>query len=294
MGARRLTILTMRALSRGLGLARLPGASRLYALVYRAVQPSPDEEIAVNGLRMVVNPGDLGISRSLVVRGTYEEHIAQRFLECLATGATVVEVGAHIGYYTLLAARAVGAAGRVIAFEPDPANFRLLERNLRLNGFGNVEARQQAVADRPGTLTVFRDAVNSGRSSIAAGAVAVEQDTVEVETVTLDSLGLDRVDLLLVSAQGAESRIFAGGDELLGQTSHVILDFWANGLRAAGSDPAAFLQHIEGGGFAVEILDPPAGPAGADDVLARAAARRGDGVHLLLSSSVARTPVASR
>jgi precorrin-6B methylase 2 len=80
----------------------------------------------------------------------YEPMTTLAFHTLVQPGDRVVDVGAHVGYFTLLAARLCGPNGRVFAFEPHPDNFRLLERNIRENGAENVTAVRKAVADRAG------------------------------------------------------------------------------------------------------------------------------------------------
>ena len=82
-------------------------------------------------------------------------------------GQTAIDLGANIGYFTLLLAQLVGQDGQVVAFEPDPENFQLLERNVRANGYTNVAVRREAVADYSGRAPLFLSDVNPGDHGLA-------------------------------------------------------------------------------------------------------------------------------
>jgi len=117
----------------------------------------------------------------------YEEGTTLLFKRTLQPGWVVADVGAHVGYYTLLAAQIVGSEGRVFSFEPDPTNFSLLRRNIELNRLRNVVAVPKAVADRDMRLKLFQDPQGNDRHSICLSSYACKHGTsIEVEAITLD------------------------------------------------------------------------------------------------------------
>lgn len=83
----------------------------------------------------------------LSVRGSYESYETEIFKKLIRFRDVVLDVGAHIGYHTLTMARLVGDAGKVVAFEPDPTNFALLEKNIAANKYSNVKAIKKGVAE---------------------------------------------------------------------------------------------------------------------------------------------------
>src|SRR5260370_25613059 len=99
---------------------------------------------------------------------------------------TVVDIGAHGGYFSLIGASRVGATGRVYAFEPYPASFRELQRNIELNGYKNIHAVRKAVSDRTGVHKVLVNPKGSERPSLFAGESAWEPNSPEGETTSLD------------------------------------------------------------------------------------------------------------
>lgn len=149
----------------------------------------------------------------------------------------------------------------VFAFEPDPENFRLLERNIQLNDFGNITVVPKAVSDVRGTTQLFLDAANYGAPSLCQSNVPTPQGTVEVEMVRLDDFfgGMawtQAIDLLRMDVQGAERLVLDGAGKLLEHPRLlIVMEFWPVGLRNLGTDPQQFLTWLEDCGFRIAIID---------------------------------------
>jgi FkbM family methyltransferase len=159
------------------------------------------------------------------VYGTWESDVVNAVVSTVKTGATAIDIGAHIGYYTLLLAKCVGPIGRVISFEPLPVNFALLEKNVRLNRLPHVQMNAQAVFSRNEelTITVPDDAPNSGDASILS---TEGTQHFRVPAVTLDSFcsnaGL-RPDFLKMDVEGAEYDVLLGAKETIARSRPKIL-----------------------------------------------------------------------
>ena len=145
-------------------------------------------------------------------------------------GDTIVEIGANLGTETLLYALIVGTAGRVTAFEPLPANEAALRRNVQRNALRQVEIRSEAVAAQHGTARFQppADRTNTGTGTLI-GTRATSGKTMEVNTVSLDELyaagRLREPRLVVIDAEGAESDVLAGSQELLRAVRpHLILE----------------------------------------------------------------------
>jgi FkbM family methyltransferase len=130
----------------------------------------------------------------------------------VASGSTVVDVGANIGFFSVRFARWVGPAGRVIAIEPEARNIDSLRRRVARAGLSDVvTCVQAAAADRPGARKLARNAGHPGDHHLA-------DDGEPVAAVTLDQLTVDdprRVTLIKIDVQGAESMVLAGADDLI-------------------------------------------------------------------------------
>lgn len=110
----------------------------------------------IQGSRMLYPDGDR-IGNRLAVKGIYEPKTVAAILRNVKPGGTMIDIGAHIGYFTLMAARAAGPEGHVYAIEPDPANFAVLVENVRLNKYENVHLIRGAAWDKEEPLTLSRE-----------------------------------------------------------------------------------------------------------------------------------------
>lgn len=153
--------------------------------------------------------------------GIYEPETSRFIAAHLRPGDTFWDLGANAGYHTLMAARAVGATGRVIAVEPDPGTCEILRGQVELNGFGNCTIVQAAVSDRAGSTRLVRRASDPrGNALEQIDNPAIdnkEGDVVEVPSLTMDELSrrypLPR--LIKMDIEGAEILALPGGRTLL-------------------------------------------------------------------------------
>lgn len=159
---------------------------------------------------------DLRKQRDMVA-GVYESEVQNALAERLSPGDVAFDVGAHLGFFTLLMARLVGPEGRVVSVEADPFMGRNLEANLVRNDSGNVTAVRAAA----GTLAVerrFTPGAGGGIGHLADdGAIAVEGTTLDLLAERFGPPKLIKVDV-----EGAELEVLAGGARLLGE-HHPIL-----------------------------------------------------------------------
>ncbi len=145
----------------------------------------------------------------------------RRFVErYLVTGMTVLDIGAHHGFYSLLASVKVAPTGRVVAFEPSPREREKLWRNLAVNGYTNVVVEECALADRAGQQElIVVGGVNTGCNSLRQPNVEQPTSSVAVQVETLDGYlaahQLPPVDFIKLDAEGAELAILKGATKLL-------------------------------------------------------------------------------
>jgi FkbM family methyltransferase len=180
------------------------------------------------------------------------------FQRLLRPGMTVVDGGAHVGFYTMLAARGVGPSGSVIALEPDLYNLAALRVNVERAGAENVEVVAEALADGRGTAQFYET-----RSTI--GSSLLERDDADVrivQTTSIDLLLAGRaVASLLVklNIEGAEPLALAGARRILSEIESVAIFIEVNPplLAAAGTDVSTLIDGLQTQGFAVAYVDLP-------------------------------------
>lgn len=182
------------------------------------------------------------IARDVCLAGAYEPQVTRTVLQVLARGMTVVDAGANWGYFTLLAASAVGPAGRVLALEPDPRMFDLLQRNLMLNAFAHASAIPVAASRSAGRLTLqgyAAGAANRGTSRIhdAGGGAATSFDVGAVRLDdALEAQGMGAIDLVKIDVEGAEDAVLDGMRDGLrdGRYRRILLELHPELLAARG------------------------------------------------------------
>lgn len=189
-----------------------------------------------------------------VLRGYETEHHAA-LESLLEPGAVFVDVGANKGDFSLLAARLVGSAGRVLAVEPEPQNRRWLDRTIELNGVGDVVSVAEVALDAEDGSATLHLGEMSGWHSLTPGAST--GGAVTVATRRLDSLltdhGLDRVDVVKIDVEGAELRVLAGASGLLARAVPPVLLLDVHPHR--GVDPLEVERMPVDFGFTVTPVD---------------------------------------
>jgi len=147
--------------------------------------------------------------------GYSEPETARFVMRFLKPGMTFLDIGAHIGEYSLLAGRSVGPTGRVDAFEPQPAIFEFLSLNVTNSKLSNISLHNQAIADRTGVVQM---SLHSDPAKSSIGALPSPADIITVPAITLDELlhtaGVSP-NLIKVDAEGAERLILKGAESLL-------------------------------------------------------------------------------
>ncbi|MFA5377909.1 MAG: FkbM family methyltransferase [Dehalococcoidia bacterium] len=183
--------------------------------------------------------------------GLYERFETALVKRHLKPGQIFVDVGAHIGYYSVLAASIVGPTGGVYAYEPNPANVELLRANTE-QFEGIVRMRDCAVSDAPGRAKLYLSATNSGDHQLFR---SVGREAVDVAVISLDSdpalAGLS-VNILKIDVQGLEVSVLRGARELIARSPSLmgIVEYSPAHLRLAGlKRPGDLLDMLNGMGL---------------------------------------------
>ena len=188
---------------------------------------------------------DVYISRQLAQRGIWEPFESELLRRSLRPGARFLDVGANLGYFSILAATWVGSAGCVYAFEPEPENFALLTANLALNGYeGRVHACQAALSDHDGIGHLLLHPDNLGDHQLSAESCASSVEVDLVEGAPWFAGREQRLDVVKIDVQGAEHAVVCGLLPLLaasGPTLRLLVELTPASLRAAGTSGAALI-----------------------------------------------------
>jgi FkbM family methyltransferase len=144
--------------------------------------------------------------------GTYELGKQDLFTKAINKGDTVFDIGTHVGFYSLLAAEAVGSGGKVFSFEPLPQNFDYLEKHIKINNYQNIFPFKAAVADKNRPMP-FKLGSDSSTGSIA------DNGDINVDTVSIDELikngKLPMPDVIKIDVEGSELMVLGGMLKLL-------------------------------------------------------------------------------
>lgn len=242
-------------------LRNIPGMSTLSNVLFRSFWMRGNI-IDVQGSKMYINVSDPHPSMRKTFQAygmnlIHEEATTALFKKIVKPGDVVLDLGANIGYFSLLAARLVGKDGRVFAFEPEPTNFHYLTKNVILNNYTNLFGFQKAVSDKTGKTKLFICLYDSGHHTInqydgieenAHGRLTEKQWT-EIDTVALDEFLEDkteRVDVIKMDVEGADALALAGMRETLmrNQNIKVFAEFFPLLMKKMGSDPYVYAQSL--------------------------------------------------
>jgi FkbM family methyltransferase len=158
----------------------------------------------------------------------YEPEAMQNIRRLLKAGDCCIDVGANLGYYTISLAKWVGPSGLVVAFEPFPGNFAILQKNIHLNHLQNVVLEPSALSDCNGSLQLICDVDEQFSATPSFGGYAVEGDRVSVNVPTrrLDDYvaGLGKApNLIKIDVEGAELTVLEGARRTLAVARPILL-----------------------------------------------------------------------
>lgn len=252
----RLEILAVGRLPRLLNLLRQQGfggvIDAIYFKLWHPLRQTPSRNRCyrlvenVNGFRMLVDASDRGIGRELRFFRIHEPLVTNLLGGVARPGVNVLDIGANIGYYTLLLSRLVGPSGEVLAVEPHPQNFHLLCHNLWLNAVQNVRVLRAAVAETSGEAQLSVSLASNWHTL----AITPERtsETISVPTVTVDQLRDTwgrSIGILRMDTEGYEGHILRGAKITLHQDRPAII---------VEVHPA-FLGPTEGPRFLSQLMD---------------------------------------
>jgi FkbM family methyltransferase len=180
--------------------------------------------------------------------GSYEPELREVLKATLPAGGVAIDVGANVGWHTLLMGILVGAGGRVIAAEANPSVRSRLEENLGINGFDHVQVVSYAVSDVDGHAEFYGPAADdpaAGDGHVVASGESKRNGAIDVETRRLDTLchaiGIERLDLIKIDVEGFEWPVIQGADESIAKfRPHVVFEYIDEYAFRGGGTPAKF------------------------------------------------------
>ena len=200
-------------------------------------------EIFVHGER------DRHVSRQLRKAGIWEPYESRLVLDSLQPGGVFLDVGANLGYFSLLAATRVGPTGRVIAVEPDPDNFSLFQHSVAHNGLSDVvQAHRLALSDRDGEARLYLSEDNRGDHQVFATGEARKSVPVTLRRGAdlLDAVKA-RIDLVKIDTQGSEYDVVEGLLPVLVRCRpRLLVELTPLSLRQCGSSGSKLIERLAG------------------------------------------------
>jgi FkbM family methyltransferase len=192
------------------------------------------------GMKMYFDKNDQIISKTLAQEYTWEENEINFLRKKISPKMRLIDIGANIGYHTLLFAKWVGPQGKVYSFEPDYSNFKLLIKNITANKINNVSCFQKAVSDKDGITSLFLSKDNMGDHRINDFFVFENDDKrerKEIQSIRLDSIisKSENIDFIKMDIQGSEIQAIHGMNEILNK-------FWPFAIEKSGHSPKEFIE----------------------------------------------------
>jgi len=204
---------------------------------------------------MFLDPED---SLQISTYGFYEEFETELVKKIIQKNYIVLDIGANIGYYTLLFAKLVGDNGKVFAFEPEPNNFALLKKNTEINGYRNVALIQKAISNRTGKTKLYVNERNAGGHTIYNSYNSCQM--VDVDVTKLDDYldtSITTVNFAKIDVEGSEFGVIEGMKNLLQKTKDFIImsEFNPSFIKKYGKEPEDYVEILLQHGFKFYHID---------------------------------------
>ncbi len=233
---------------------RFRGRDRLIGLVSKSFVEKPTR--LRDGLTMLLDPSEW-VQQDILVHGATEPGTLRLIAKLVAPGDAVIDVGAHVGHHALVAAKAAGPAGKVIAIDPQPYNADRVARNAQLNGMANVLTIIAAAGDKPGfiKLPIQSDRDRARLSLLEAGpgdtGALVEVPLRRIDEI-IESAGLPAVKLIKIDVEGFELEVLLGLAATAAKCANIILEVLDTSMSDRNGKIARFLTDA---GFALRTIE---------------------------------------
>jgi FkbM family methyltransferase len=232
-------------------------SEEFWLLCHNRHRPWP---IQLGDFTIYVRLDDSAVGAYIAGAKTYEPHVTRALLPLLLPGTVFLDIGANIGYYTLLAASRIGGEGKVLAFEPNPDNCEILTCSIRENCFKNITLYPYAVAEKEQELRIYPDMTNS--TSLVVGEQYRTADSGApahvVKAVALDNFlkGCDKIDIVKIDIDGGEPLALKGMQKLIQNHRPVLfVEFCPELIRTVSQvNPESLLDQLGELGYDLHVL----------------------------------------
>lgn len=198
----------------------------------------------------------------LIVGKDPEKKVKDSFLENISLGDTVIDLGANIGEFSLIAAKKVGPSGRIIAVEPLAETLISLKKNMDLNGFQNYSILECAVGNKLGKMSLYKKS-ESATMGLLDPVKGVENmvETNQIDVKTIDSIitkeKIKKVGMLKIDVEGFEYEVLCGCKDSFKQNKikKIICEVHSSYLRAKGLDDDSIYNLLKQNGFSITVIE---------------------------------------
>ena len=238
----------------GSRIGKPPGWERVVRLFASPEKCRGMQDIRVvrDGVVFIAQPA-IPLDWQVALFGTYEPELRDIVRSVLPVGGIALDVGANVGWHTLLMAHLVGHGGRVFAVEANPSVRKRLEDNLKLNGFRQVEVIPYAIADSEGVVEFYgpeADDAGSGDGHIVAVTGNNRRNIVRVESRCIDAIfpatKAERLDLIKIDVEGFEWPALKGAEQTIARfRPHIVFEYLAEYASRGGGTPELLEEYFE-------------------------------------------------
>lgn len=226
-------------------------------ILNKVVKSKRDFSMNVNGRLMYANSFDRLITLLLWKNSWKESFEINTLKNIIKPGMCVVDIGANIGFHTLHMAELVGNDGKVVAFEPDPENFRLLKKAISANNISNVSLIQKAVCNQSGTSHLYLSGGNKGDHRIFDSKD--NRNNIPIEALKLDDIAADlpKIDVIKIDIQGSEILALRGMKNIIDSNNQLIVlcEYAPSLLKLAGHTDEEFSELIRHLNLNISLID---------------------------------------
>lgn len=214
---------------------------------------------------MYLDPSD---SLRLSTNGVFEPYTTEVIKQNISNGDLVMDIGANIGYFTLIMAKGIRENGKVFSFEPEPKNFELLKKNVEINNYSNVILEKKAIGNKTGIAKLYladkKDNIfYSGLHRIfRSDLVSQISNPISINIIKLDDYlqdlkSIKKIRLIKIDVEGAEFDVLKGMSKILDGNKEIkiVMEFSSENLKDYGSNPSDVMDFLINKGFKLSIIN---------------------------------------